>query len=261
MEFAGYLALISIGIILSIIGGGGSLLSVPILVYLFSLDIVMASSYSLFIVGTTSLLGALLKQKEERVDMRSGIIFSGSSVVAIFSTRKWILPSIPGEIMIGDSILLTKRALILTVFALLAMTASLIILLKHDWSSADHRKQQLKFLLPVGFMTGMLAGFVGAGGGFLILPALIIFARLPFKVAVVTTLMVIGFNSLLGFLGDVMNYPINWLFLLIVTSLATFGMLLGHLFSKKIPVHYLRSSFGWIMLITAIVILVKELFL
>jgi uncharacterized protein len=261
MELVGYLALIGIGVVLSLMGGGGSLLSVPILVYLFSLDIVTASSYSLFIVGTTSLLGAWLKQKEQRVDLRSGMMFSASSVVAIFLARKWILPWIPEELLSLNSILITKRALILTIFALLAITSSLIILLRPTWHSVDQGKQRLKFLLPVGFTTGMLVGLVGVGGGFLILPSLIIFARLPFKIAVGTTLLVIGFNSLLGFLGDVMNYPIHWLFLLIITGLATLGMWLGNVCGEKIPVNYLRVTFGWIMLIVAIGIIVKEVIL
>ena len=261
MEFVGYLALIGIGIVLSLMGGGGSLLSVPILVYLFSLDVVTASSYSLFIVGTTSLLGALLKQKEQRADLRAGIIFSMSSVVAIFTTRKWIIPRIPEAILLGDSLIVTKRALILSVFAPLVIASSLMILLKHKWASNGHGKERLKFLLPVSFTTGIVGGFVGAGGGFLILPSLIIFARLPFKIAVGTTLLIIGFNSLLGFLGDVMNYSINWIFLVTITAMATVGMLLGNLVSSKIPAYYLRLSFAWIMLITAIVILVTELFL
>ena len=104
----------------------------------------------------------------------------------------------------------------------------------------------------------MLGGLVGAGGGFLILPSLVVFARLPFEIAVGTTLLVIGFSSLFGFLGDVMNYPIDWLFLLLITGLASMGMLIGNFCSAKIPVYYLRLSFGWIMLITAITILVKE---
>lgn len=259
MELIGYLSLIGIGLVLSLMGGGGSLLSVPILVYLFSLDIVMASSYSLFIVGTTSLLGTLLKQKEQRADLRSAFIFSASSVVAIFSTRKWIIPCIPEEVLVGDSLLVTKRVLILVIFSLLVIASSLMMLLKRNWRSSDDGKQRLKILLPVSFATGILVGFVGAGGGFLILPSLIIFAHLPFKTAVGTTLLVIGLNSLIGFIGDAMNYPINWVFLLVITGLATVGMLLGNLYSPKIPVHYLRLSLAWIMLMTAITILVKEL--
>lgn len=259
MEFIGYFALIGIGMILSLIGGGGSLLSVPILVYLFSLDVVIASSYSLFIVGTTSLVGAWLKQKEQRVDLHAGIIFSACSVVAIFSTRKWIVPLIPEEMLIFDNLPITKRVLILGVFALLAIASSLTILLNENWPSQNQGIVRLKLLVPVSFTTGILVGFVGAGGGFLILPSLIFFARLPFKIAIGTTLLAIGLSSLLGFLGDVINYEINWLFLLLITSLATLGMVLGNFYSRKVPVQYLRESFGWIMLTIAIGILVKEL--
>lgn len=259
MEFVGYLALICIGVVLSILGGGGSMLSVPILVYLFSLDIVTASSYSLFIVGTTSLLGVWLKQKEQRIDLRSGVIFSASSVIAIFSTRRWLMYQIPEKIMLDDQVLVTKRALILGMFAFLAITASLVILMKKNWPTRDHGEQRLAFLLPVGFATGLVAGFVGVGGGFLILPALLIFARLPFKIAIGTALLVIGFNSLLGFLGDVMTHPIDWSFLLVITGMAAVGMLLGNFYEKKMPAHFLRLSFGWLLLVCAMTILVKEL--
>jgi uncharacterized protein len=258
LEIIGYIALIGIGMVLSLIGGGGSLLSVPILVYIFGLDVVTASSYSLFIVGTTSLFGAWLKQKDQRVDIRSGITFIACSVIAIFSTRRWIVPSIPDEVFIYDEITLTKRALILGVFALLAITSSLIILLKRNYDSTLPVESRLSLLVPVGFSTGMLVGFVGAGGGFIILPSLSFFARLPFKMALGTTLLVIGMNSLLGFVGDVMNHEINWTFLLLITSLAVTGMLIGDSFSKRIPVQRLRDSFGWILLTMALAILVTE---
>jgi uncharacterized membrane protein YfcA len=113
-------------------------------------------------------------------------------------------------------------------------------------------------MIPIAFATGILVGLVGVGGGFLILPSLLIFGRLPFKTAVGTTLLVISLNSLLGFLGDITGSPINWIFLSVITGLAALGMFLGNLFGTRIPVHYLRSMFGWIMLVTAIGILVKE---
>lgn len=259
MEYVGFLALIAIGMILSLIGGGGSLLSLPILVYIFSLDVVTASSYSLFIVGTTSLVGAWLKQKEQRVDMQSAIIFSICSVVAIFFTRKWIVPQIPEEVFLFDSFPITKRVLMLSIFALLAIASSLAILLKDDLPSTSHGRSRLKLLIPVSFSIGALVGFVGVGGGFLILPSLIFFARLPFKIALGTTLLIIGFSSLIGFLGDVMNHEINWIFLLLITSFATLGMMLGNSYLRNIPVRRLRESFGWIMLTIAIGILVTEI--
>ncbi|HEY5917758.1 MAG TPA: sulfite exporter TauE/SafE family protein [Chryseolinea sp.] len=258
MEIFGYIALIAIGMVLALIGGGGSLLSVPILVYIFSLDVVTASSYSLFIVGTTSLFGAWLKQKDQRVDMRSGFIFIACSVIAIFSSRRWIVPSIPDEVFFFDNISITKRALILGLFALLAITSSLAILLKRNHNNTPVEGSRLSLLVPVGFSTGILVGLVGAGGGFIILPSLSFFARLPFKIALGTTLMVIGMNSLLGFVGDVMNYEINWTFLLLITALAVTGMLIGDIFSRRIPVQRLRESFGWFMLTMALAILVTE---
>jgi len=244
--------------VLALTGGGGSLLSVPILVYLFSLDVVTASSYSLFIVGTTSLIGAWLKQKDQRIDIRSGIIFTACSVIAIFSTRKWIVPSIPDEILVYDDVTLTKRALILGVFALLAIVSSLAVLLKRHYNSAQQEQPKLKLLVPVGFSTGILVGFVGAGGGFLILPSLSFFARLPFKIALGTTLLVIGMNSLLGFIGDVLNYEINWSFLLLITTLAITGMVIGNSYTNRIPIQRLRTSFGWLVLTIALAILVTE---
>jgi uncharacterized protein len=259
MEFVGYLAIIGLGLVLSMIGGGGSLLSVPILVYLFSIDIVIASSYSLFIVGTTSLFGAALKYREYGTDLPAGIIFGGSSALAVFVTRKWILPCIPDEVFLGSACLLSKRALIMAVFAMLVIASSLSILLKHDWRSTVVQKRKLKLLLPVGLPTGMLAGFVGAGGGVIILPALISFGRLPFKIAVGTTLLIISFNSLIGFLADVTNDSINWIFLLLITMFAIVGMIIGNFYHTKIPLNYLRLSLGWMMLVTAIAILFKEM--
>jgi len=259
MEFIGYLALIGIGLILSLIGGGGSLLAVPILVYIFSLDIVIASSYSLFIVGTTSLVGAL-NQRDNRIDIHSGLLFSTCSALTIFTTRKWILPSIPDDLIFFDSVPITKRTLVLTVFALLAIASSLLVLMRQGRASSNHGNKRVTLLFPAGIITGVAVGFVGAGGGFLILPSLLFFARLPFKIAVGTTLLVIGINSLLGFLGDVMSHPINWIFLLLITGLATSGMLLGSHFNKRIPSQLLRLSFGWVMLIVALGILAAELF-
>jgi len=261
MDYLGYFALIGIGLILSLTGAGGSLLSLPILVYLFSLDVVTASSYSLFIVGTTSLIGAWLEHQRQRVDIRSGVVFGICSLIAIFATRTWVIPRIPDEILLSDSVTVTKRVLMLGVFALLAISSSIIILLKHNWTVNHSAGTRLKFLIPAGLATGVVVGLAGVGGGFLILPSLLFFARLPFKPAVGTTLLIIGFNSMLGFLGDVINYPINWLFLLLITGFAIVGMLLGNLYSTRIPHQHMRMGFGWIVLTIAIGMLVTEFLL
>ena len=259
MELIGYISLIFIGIVLSLIGGGGSLLSIPILVYLFSLDVITASSYSLFIVGTTSLVGAWVKQKEHRLDTRAGITFGLCSAAAIFCTRTWIVPNIPESLILGE-FLITKRFLMMTVFVALAITSALTVLLKSN-SPTEEGQARFKLLLPAGLGTGMLVGFVGVGGGFLILPALTLFAGLPFKLAIGTTLIIIGVNSLLGFLGDAMIYNMNWIFLLVITSLSTLGMLIGNFYSRRVDTTHLRRSFGWIVLTIAIGVLFTELVL
>ena len=259
MELIGYFSLIFIGIVLSLIGGGGSILCIPILVYLFSLDVITASSYSLFIVGITSLIGAWLKQKDHKLDTRAGITFGMCSAVAIFCTRAWIIPRIPETMLLGE-FMVTKHFLIMAVFVLLAVASGITILLKSN-SPTEGGQPKLRLLAPAGLGTGMLVGFVGAGGGFLVLPSLTLFAGLPFKLAIGTTLIIIGVNSLLGFLGDAILYNINWMFLLAITSLSTMGMLLGNFYSRRVDTIQLRRSFGWIVLTIAICVLFTELVL
>jgi uncharacterized protein len=258
MELVGYLSLVVLGFVLSVIGGGGSLLSMPILVYLFSLDIVTASSYSLFIVGTSSLIGALQKISEDGADFSAAFAFACSSAVTIFTTRRWIMPTIP-ELWVFNEFLFTKRDFILGIFSLIVIASSLATLLRPVYPSAGHGKRRLKVLLPVSLPTGLIAGLVGVGGGVIILPALIIFARLPFKIAVGTTLLVISCNSMLGFFTDVTIGNVDWIFLLLVTALTSVGMFFGNHYHAKIPVNFVRLMFGWILLVIAIGIIAREL--
>lgn len=259
MEIAGYLALIGVGIMLGITGGGGSILSVPILVYLFSLDVVMASAYSLFIVGITSMVGTVLKQKERVVDIRSGLVFAVPSILAAFSTRKWVLASIPDLIFRFESFVLTKRALLLGILALVIIVVSARTILNGKTQANIGAPINNYGLIPMGLVTGVLAGLLGVGGGFLILPALVVFARIPFASAVGTTLFIIALNSLLGFVGDLLNYAINWTFLLSITVLSIVGVYVGILSNKVVPAHSLQKSLGWITLGLGIWILVNEL--
>ena len=260
MEIIGYISLILIGITLSLIGGGGSILAIPILVSLFSLDVVTASSYSLFIVGTTSLIGAWIKQHEHRINIRAGLAFSACSAFAIFCTRKWIIPGIPEVVLAGD-LTITKHNLIMTVFVCLAIASALSVLLNSEVAEPKELQSRMNKLIPAGLGTGILVGLVGAGGGFLVLPSLTIFAGLPFKLALGTTLAIIGVNSLLGFVGDAMSYEINWMFLLLITSLAVLGMFLGNFYGRRANTTHLRKSFGWIVLTIAVCVLFTELIL
>jgi uncharacterized protein len=260
MEISGYVASIFIGIILGILGGGGSILSIPILVYLFNIDPVLASAYSLFIVGMTSLVGAIPKYRDHLVNIQTGLVFGLPSIASIFITRKWIVPAIPETLFTLGDISLTKRFLLLGVFGMLMILASISLIRQPREISNDDHDYKVFLIVLEGILIGFLTGLVGAGGGFLIIPALVLLTGLPFKTAVGTSLFIIAINSLIGFLGDVMNYHIEWKFLMMITSLAILGILIGNRLQKKVSSYRLRRSFGWFILLMGMYILWRELF-
>lgn len=257
MEAVGYAGALMVGIVLGLLGGGGSILSIPILVYLFGLEPVVASAYSLFIVGITSLVGAIPKYRDHLVNLRTALVFGIPSILAIFSTRKWLVPAIP-EVLFSSPFLMSKRLLLLGLFAVLMILASIALIRKKRERPQGARYRT--FLLMVeGLLIGSLTGLVGAGGGFLIIPALVLLTGLPFKTAVGTSLLIIGINSLLGFAGDVLNYRIDWAFLSLITALAVIGILLGSFFNRKVDAALLRKIFGWFTFGMGLFILMQEL--
>jgi uncharacterized protein len=259
-EIIGYLASVCIGLILGLLGGGGSILSIPILVYLFHIDAVMASAYSLFIVGVTSFVGAIPKYREHLVNIRTGILFGIPSIISIFVTRKWIVPALPDVILATDSFVLTKRILVLGLFALLMILASFSMIRGRREIVSDAKGFRVFLVILEGLVIGFLTGLVGAGGGFLIIPALVFLTGLPFKTAVGTSLFIIAINSLMGFLGDVLNYPMDWKFLVSITSLAIIGILIGNKLQRKVSAIRLRQAFGWLILMMGTGILIREIF-
>ncbi len=259
MEILGYLASIFIGIILGLLGGGGSILAIPILVYLFHVDAVRASAYSLFIVGVTSLIGAIPKYKDHLVNFRTGIMFGVPSIISIFATRKWIVPAIPAVIFEAGGFVLSKRVLILGVFAFLMIVASLSMIRGRQEIRKDDGEWRLGLLIVEGVLIGFLTGLVGAGGGFLIIPALVWLTGLPFRTAVGTSLFIIAINALLGFAGDLLNFEMEWNLLLTLTALAVIGIFIGHKLQRKIAAPLLKKWFGWFILITGIWILYQEI--
>lgn len=259
VELFGYIASIFVGVILGLLGGGGSILSIPILVYLFGLEPVLASAYSLFIVGVTSLTGAISKYKEHLVNLKTGILFGLPSIVTIFCTRKWIVPAIPEIVFTAGDFIVTKRLLLLGVFALLMIPASIPMIKGRNNFVSENQKFRTFLVIVEGSIIGFLTGLVGAGGGFLIVPALVFLTGLPFKTAVGTSLFIISINSLLGFAGDLSNHSMDWKFLLTISMLAIIGIIIGSAQSHKIQAAKLKKGFGWMTLAMGCYILVREL--
>lgn len=261
MEIAGYIASFFIGISLGLIGGGGSIITLPVLVYLFGLSPELAISYSLFVVGSTSLVGSFNSYRKGLIDFKTVLLFGISSVITVFITRKFILPLLPDVIQFKNYSL-SFSTLTMVLFAVLMLFASIKMIKAKtiNEESLDEDKNLLKLLL-YGIGIGLITGFLGAGGGFLLIPALVLILKLPMKKAIGTSLLIIALNSLVGFIADTGHYETQWSFLLMISALAIAGVLTGGLLGKKIDGNKLKKGFGWFVLIMGIYIIVKELFL
>lgn len=261
MEILGYIFSILIGITLGLIGGGGSILTVPVLVYIFNIEAVTATAYSLFIVGITSAVGSTGYFKNGLVNVKTVIIFGIPSIIAVFLTRAYILPAIPKEIGRIGSFIITKPILLMLLFAGLMIAAS-YSMIKKPAKKAGKENQIQKFNFPLilleGTLVGLLTGLVGAGGGFLIIPALVILSKLPMKEAVGTSLVIIALKSLIGFLGESSETTIQWTFILKISAFAILGIFIGMYLSEKIDGNKLKPAFGWFVLIMGIYIIIKE---
>jgi len=264
MEIAGYLASALIGISLGLIGGGGSILTVPVLVYLFGVNAVEATAYSLFIVGATSLVGTFPKYKQGLVDVKTGLIFGAPSIAAVYLTRKFLVPAIPTEIFTAGDFVVTKSILMMLLFAALMVFAS-VSMIRDKKAASEEPKEDKGFNYPMilaeGAIVGVLTGLVGAGGGFLIIPALVLFTGLPMKKAVGTSLMIIAAKSLIGFTGDLGHFEMNWNLLITDSIIAIAGIFLGNYLSLNIDGAKLKKGFGWFVLVMGVYIIIKELFL
>jgi uncharacterized membrane protein YfcA len=261
MEIAGYLASLMIGISLGLIGGGGSILTVPVLVYLFAVEPVIATVYSLFIVGVSSFIGVLPKYKQGMVKMRTAMVFGIPSITAVFLTRKFIVPSIPQQVATINGIVVTKSLLLMLLFAIIMVLASVSMIMgdrKPRPVPATHFNYPL--IIVLGLMEGTITGLVGAGGGFLIIPVLVLLAHLPMKQAIGTSLLIIAVKSLIGFAGDLSHYTIHWPFLLSITLLSVTGIFVGSALGKRVDGLKLKKAFGWFVLIMGMYILTRELF-
>ena len=263
MEIIGYIAAVLIGISLGLIGGGGSILTVPLLVYIFHLPPVMAVSYSLFIVGTTSLIGAFGNFRKGQGSFNFALPLGIVSPATVFLIRKYIVPHIPEQLCTAGEFAITKSVLTMVLFAVLMLAAS-ISMLKKTVSSSTKSTAVLSIkdyiqLALFGLGIGCVTGFLGAGGGFLIIPALVILLKLPMKEGVATSLFIVAINSLVGFAGDLGHYNIDWLFLLSISAIAAAGILIGAQLAKKIPSDKLKRGFGWFVLVMGVYIIVQEL--
>ena len=263
MDIIGYFLAALVGISLGLIGSGGSILMVPILVYVFAFNPVLATSYSLFVVGSTALVGAFNNYRKGLVSIKTALLFGLTSITTVFITRKFIMPCIPDVLFSIGKFRVKHDMVTMILFAVLMLMASFAMIKRNskntkadtNTSSADTAK-----LLLFGVLVGLTTGFLGAGGGFLIIPALVLILKIPMKKAVGTSLLIIALNSLIGFTGDLSHVNINWKFLIFISIIAIAGVFIGGALAKKIEGYKLKKAFGWFVLVMGIYIIIKEFF-
>lgn len=254
-----YVGAFIIGAILGLIGGGGSILTVPLLVYYLGFNPVLATAYSLFVVGSSSMVGVVQKYQKGLVDFKTGLAFSFPSFLAVYISRRFLVPAIPDTLLTIGNFALTKGMAMMVFFAIIMLLAALSMIRTKANKQVSKVSQPYYKTFIQGVVIGIITGLIGAGGGFLYVPALVLWAGLDMKKAVGTSLIIIAINSLIGFLGDVQVLDIDWFFLLTFSFLTIIGILVGGHFSKYISSKKLKKSFGWFVLVMSIYIVLKEL--
>ncbi|MEP2058047.1 MAG: sulfite exporter TauE/SafE family protein [Maribacter litoralis] len=262
IQIFGYFSALIIGVSLGLIGGGGSILAVPVLAYLFSIDEKAATAYSLFIVGASALLGGWQQHLKDYVDWRTAIVFGIPAIVGVTIVRHYVVPAMPDVLFQIEEFEFTRRMAMFGLFAILMIPAAYSMLKKEkNIIKTGEVSYNYPLILLEGLLVGGITGIIGAGGGFLIIPALVILANVEMKVAVGTSLIIIAIKSLMGFfLGDAMTMLIDWKFLAIFTSLSFIGIFIGGYLGNFIDGKKLKKGFGYFILLMAGFIFYMEFF-
>ncbi|WP_276479660.1 sulfite exporter TauE/SafE family protein [Paraflavitalea pollutisoli] len=264
MEIAGYIIAVLIGLSLGLVGGGGSIITVPVLVYLLKVEPVLATMYSLFVVGCCSMIGSVRAYRKDLVDVPVVFVFGSASMLSVFIARHHLVPLLPNHFFTIGSFEVTKPVFLMLLFAVLMLLTSLSMIrnARRDQMSIVPKSHETRKMLPLflqGVGVGIVTGLLGAGGGFLIIPALVLFGRLPMKTAVGSSLTIMTFSSLFGFFSTMGQYTIEWPFLVSFTAIAVAGIFIGMKLSDRISGASLRKGFGWFVFSLAILVLVHEL--
>jgi uncharacterized membrane protein YfcA len=263
LTIIGYIAMALVGVTLGLIGAGGSILTVPILVYLFEADAAAATAHSMGIVAVSAAVALVSYWRQGKVNLESAIKFTPASMVGVFAARAFILPRVPDVVLATPNFVLRKDQVILSSFALLMLTAARAMLkspsnMTPNIASATANKLISAKTILTAFIVGVVTGFVGAGGGFLIIPALVNLLRFPMTTAVGTSLLIISINTAAGFIGSISQYPPNWIQLSILTMISTTFAVYSSKFSQRVPQDKLKIVFGWFIVVVGVFIILKQ---
>ncbi|HIG45116.1 MAG TPA: sulfite exporter TauE/SafE family protein [candidate division Zixibacteria bacterium] len=261
----GYGGMLFLGVVLGVMGAGGSILTVPILIYLFSIPASQATGYSLVIVGTSALIAALEYLRRRQSDIRLVMLFGGPAILGVYIMRRYLFPIVPDPVLSLHGVVLSKDTFVILLFAMVMLMAAISMIRSTTLTELDevtrrHTQRHTVLISGVGFCVGVLTGFVGVGGGFIILPALMFWGDIPVKTAIGTSLSIIAANALIGFIGELqVSDTIDYSFLGVIIILPIIGIVIGMQLNKKLSADHLKTGFGWFVLIMGISIAIKEL--
>lgn len=261
MQILPYIGLIFMGLIIGLMGSGGSIITIPILVYGFKIAPIMATTYSLLIVGVTSTVGAVSYVKKKQYSYKIALLFVLPSLISVFITRYWLVPAIPDMILLPGNVPISKDHLTMLIFALFMLAACYSMLTGkiHQPNQSLGIKHYYGWIPVEGIIIGLVTGLTGAGGGFLIIPSLVILNKMPMKKAVGTSLLIVAINSLVGFMSDPQNDIIDPKVILLAIVFTILGVMSGSKINNSIQPEKLKPAFGWFILIVGLVILYNEL--
>ena len=246
MIFLGYLLALIVGVTLGLLGGGGSILTVPILNYVMGMEPQEAIASSLVIVAITSAVALIPHWRGNRVSFSVGLPFGLASMVGAF-LGGWSAQFVPGYIL-------------MLIFAVIMIATSVnMIRGKRRATSDEPTRPSLLVSASIGAVVGAVTGLVGAGGGFLIVPALVLFGGLPMHLAIGTSLLTIVMKNAAALGGHIVSVSINWPVTMVFTAIAIVGSLIGARWVSKIQPDNLRVGFGWFVLIMGIAVISTEL--
>ena len=253
----GFVLAFFVGVTMGLLGGGGSILALPILVYFMGVEPSKATAYSLFIVGVSALIATQRFYVKKLIDFKVGLFFAIPSFVGVYIVRKWVVPIIPDPFFSIANLEVSKDLFLLLFFAIIMLGSGFSMLFSKRKNKSFLKKINYYLILVDGLFVGAITGLVGAGGGFLIVPALVLLAGLDIKKAIGTSLLIISFKSLLGFTGD-LGTEMDWNLLLVFTSISCVGIYFGIYISKFIKPKRIKKYFGVFVVLIAFVIILKE---
>lgn len=250
-----------VGVVLGLLGAGGSILAIPILRYGVGLDTVTATAYSMFVVGMTALAGSARFIREKKINYRAVLIFSIISIPFVWLTRQYFIYLIPEKIFEISGLAVGRNLIIMTIFGA-AMIAASVSMIKGSIPEETYHEEAVPYikLVITSVILGLFTGLVGAGGGFMIVPALVLILKIPVKEAIGTSLMIIAVTTLIGFTGNIGKIGIDWGFLIPFALIMVAGTFPGLYLNKKLPSQKIKPVFGWFLLVMGVYTLIKEIF-